>query len=146
MKSVKKAMAILLAAICVLSCLTVCLFVFAEDGETEHTHNYVPVTVIRPTCTEEGLIRYICSCGAVDESQDTPIAATGHRWGPWTTIEEATTEREGLKERTCINDPSHKEYKTIEKVQPSEFSQFFQNIIARFKALFDRIFSLFYRD
>lgn len=146
MKPVRKTVAILLAALCVLSCLSVCLFVLAEDGETEHIHDYVPVTVIQPTCTETGLIRYICSCGAVDESKDTTINATGHRWGPWKTIEEATTDREGLKERTCINDPSHKEYKTVEKVQPSEFSQFFQNLIARFKALFDRIFSLFYRD
>ena len=146
MKIGRKTLAVLLAALCILSCLTVCLFAVAEDGETEHTHNYVAVTVIQPTCTEEGLVRYICSCGAVDETRDTVIQASGHRWGPWTTIVEATTETEGLKERTCINDPSHKDYKTVPKVEPSGLSTFFQNIVARFKALFDRIFSLFYRD
>ena len=148
MKPVRKTMAILLAALCVLSCLSLCLFTFAEGDEEEpiHEHEYVAVTVIQPTCTEEGLIRYICSCGAVDASRDQTVAAGGHRWGPWTTVREATAEQEGLKERTCINDASHKEYKTIEKVQPSEISQFFQKIVARFKAFFDKIFALFYRD
>ena len=146
MKPVRKTMAILLAALCVLSCLSLCLFTFAEGEEPEHVHEYVAVTVIQPTCTEEGLTRYICSCGAVDASRDETISARGHRWGPWTTVKEATTEQEGLKERTCINDASHKEYKTIPKQEPSELSSFFQNIIARFKAFFDKIFAMFYRD
>ena len=147
MKISKRMLAVLLAALCALSCLSVCLFAFAEGtDDPEHVHEYAAVTVIKPTCTEEGLVRYICSCGAIDESRDTPIKATGHRWGPWTTVIEATTEQEGLKERTCINDPSHKEYKKIDRLEPSEFSKFFQNLLARFKALFDKIFSLFYRD
>lgn len=147
MKQCKRSIALLLAAVCTLLCLACCLPAFAESGETqEHTHDYVAVTVIAPTCVEPGLRRYICSCGAVDAARDEEIAPTGHRWGPWKTVIEATTEQEGLKERTCITDPEHKEYKTIPKEEPSRFSQFFQNLLARIKALYDRIISVFYRD
>ena len=146
MKRFRKPLAVMLAALCVLCCFACCLCVFAEGDEPEHEHNYVPVTVIQPTCTEAGLVRYICSCGAVDEARDTVLAPAGHRWGPWVTVIEATTETEGLKERTCISDPTHKEYKKVDKLEPSPFAAFFQKIVARFKALYDRIFSLFYRD
>lgn len=147
MKHCKRSIALLLAAVCTLLCLACCLPAFAADDDpTEHTHEYTAVTVIRPTCTEPGLRRYICSCGDVDETRDEEIPATGHRWGPWTTVVEATTEQEGLKERTCINDPSHKDYKKVPKVEPSSFSLFFQKLLARLKGLWDRIFALFYRD
>ena len=147
MKQCKRSIALLLAAVCALLCLACCLPVFAEGSEPPaHVHDYVAEITIAPTCTEPGLRRYVCACGAVDTARDEEIPATGHRWSAWTTVTEATTEQEGLKERTCLNNPEHKEYKTVPKEEPSRFSVFFQNLLARFKALYDRIISLFYRD
>ena len=47
---------------------------------------------------------------------DTVVAATGHDWGEWTVVKEATEEEEGLERRTCSNDESHTEEKTIPKL------------------------------
>ena len=147
MKHCRKPLAVLLALLCVLCCFACCVCVFAEGtDEPEHEHNYVATLVTPATCTEEGLMQYVCSCGAVDTDRDTVIPAKGHRWGPWVTITEATTESEGLMERTCINDPAHKEQKVTEKLEPSPISVFLQKIIARLKAVYDRIISFFYRD
>ncbi len=145
MKQMKKGIAAVLAALTLVCCVSVCLFAFAESEE-EHIHDYKAVTVLAPTCTEPGLIRYICACGALDESRDQPIPATGHRWSSWTVIQKATQNEEGLKERTCFNDPTHKEYQKIEKLEPSKISQALQKILARFKAFFAKIMDFFYRD
>ena len=147
MKQCKRSVALLLAAVCALLCLACCLPAFAVDGGMQpHEHVYEARTAISATCTESGLRRYVCVCGAVDTARDEEIPATGHRWGAWTTIREASAEQEGLKERICLNDSEHREYKTVPKEEPSAFSQMFQNLIARIKALWDKIFSWFFRD
>ena len=145
MKQLKKSLAAMLAVLTLVCCVSLCLCAFAE-GETDHVHDYKPVTVVAPTCTNPGLTRYICDCGDVDETRDTVIPATGHNWGYWTTIKEATEEEEGLKERTCLNDPTHKDYKKIAKLEPDAISGFLQKIIARIKAFFAKIMDFLYRD
>ena len=56
---------------------------------------------IEPTCTEEGRAeQYYCPyCWAVTGGETIP--ATGHSWGKWVTIKEATEDEAGLQERTC---------------------------------------------
>ena len=80
------------------------------------------------TCTEAGNTEYwTCSeCkklfgddqGTTEiTAADTVVAATGHDWGEWTVVTKATEEKEGLETRTCLNDESHKEERTIPKLQ-----------------------------
>ena len=145
MKQCKRSVALLLAAVCALLCLACSFPAFAEEGDA-HSHTFVPVTVVAPSCTEPGLRRYICLCGEVDEAKDEAIPATGHRWGTWTTVREATTEQEGLKERTCLNDESHKDLKKIPKVEQSGVSKLFQNLLNRIKAWFQSIINWLIRD
>lgn len=65
----------------------------------EHKHDYVD-SVFEPTCTESGYTKHVCACG--EEYLDTEVPATGHKFGEWTIVEEATEEDEGLKVRYCI--------------------------------------------
>ena len=67
-----------------------------------------------PTCTEPGLTEgSVCSrCGAVLAAQ-TEIPATGHNWGEWIVIKEATDTTDGQAMRTCKNNTTHAEYYTI---------------------------------
>ena len=53
------------------------------------------------TCTEDGRAeQYYCPyCWAVTGGETIP--ATGHSWGKWVTIKEATEDEAGLQERTC---------------------------------------------
>ena len=80
------------------------------------------------TCTEAGNIEYwTCSeCGKLYKDSEgtqeitaeaTVVAAKGHNWGEWTVEKEATEDEEGLETRTCLNDESHKEERTIPKLQ-----------------------------
>ena len=98
--------------------------------------NYVPHVVIAPhvhsmkettgkgaTCTETGFETYwtCTSCNKMfsDEQGENEISApreipaTGHIWGEWVVTREATTTQEGEETRTCLNDPSHQETRTI---------------------------------
>ena len=47
------------------------------------------------------------------------IPELGHDWGEWKTVKEATVDQEGLEERVCKRDASHKETRAIPKVTPS---------------------------
>lgn len=63
----------------------------------DHTHTYTSI-VTPPTCTEKGYTVYTCECG--DTYRD-EIPATGHSYGPWRVVREATEKRTGLEERSC---------------------------------------------
>ena len=83
------------------------------------------------TCTEAGNIEY-WTCGICKKlfsdaegtteinEKDTVVAATGHAWGEWTEVKPATEEEEGLATRTCSNDESHKEERTIHSLEKTE--------------------------
>ena len=55
-----------------------------------------------PTCTEHGYTEGI-ECAVCHEilTAPTEVPATGHSYGDWTIIKEATCTEEGLKQRTC---------------------------------------------
>lgn len=70
-------------------------------------HNWVldeEFPAIEPTCTEDGraapvLLRHVLAA----EGRRMTIPATGHDWGEWKTIKEATEDEAGVQERTCAN-------------------------------------------
>lgn len=62
-------------------------------------HDYVAV-VTPPSCTEKGYMTYTCrNCGHSYKGNE--VDATGHTWGEWKVIKEATTTETGKKERVC---------------------------------------------
>ena len=109
-----------------------------EEGTTEITaadtvvaakgHSLEKTEAVDATCTEAGNIEYwTCSkCNKLYKDSegtqeiteaDTAVAAKGHNWTEWTVVTKATEEKEGLETRTCLNDESHKEERTIPKLQ-----------------------------
>lgn len=71
----------------------------------------------KATCTTDGLSdgKKCKRCEETTVSQK-KIPALGHDFGDWEVIRPATEQAEGLKERVCNNDPSHKETITIPKL------------------------------
>ena len=66
---------------------------------TVNEHDYVAV-VTPPNCTEKGYMTYTCrNCGHSYKGNE--VDATGHTWGKWKVIKEATTTETGKKERVC---------------------------------------------
>lgn len=66
---------------------------------TVNEHDYVAV-VTPPNCTEKGYTTYTCrNCGHSYKGNE--VDATGHTWGEWKVIKEATTTETGKKERVC---------------------------------------------
>jgi hypothetical protein len=61
------------------------------------------------TCEEDGSVLYVCR--RCQKTRTKVIPATGHDWGKWEVVKEATSSKAGIKERTCKNDPEHKETK-----------------------------------
>lgn len=83
------------------------------DGPVQHTHSWDAGTVTKePTCTEAGEKTYTCSCG---ETKTEALPSLGHDWSDWILITDATTEHDGLKERTCSR-CGEKESVTIPKI------------------------------
>ena len=66
---------------------------------TVNEHDYVAV-VTPPNCTEKGYTTYTCrNCS--HSYKGNKVDATGHTWGEWKVIKEATTTETGKKERVC---------------------------------------------
>lgn len=62
-------------------------------------HDYQE-TVTLPTCTEKGYTAFVCSlCGY--RYTDSYVPATGHNYGPWYTVTEATCDVDGQERRDC---------------------------------------------
>ena len=62
-------------------------------------HSHI-ATVTEPTCTENGYTTYACEyCD--DVYVDNIISATGHSYGDWYTVTEATSSAEGLERHDC---------------------------------------------
>ena len=79
--------------------------------KTSHEHTYAVTAETPATCTANGSRTYRCTiCGA---TYSDPIPATGHNWGEWVTIKNPTAKEDGMKERVCNNDASHKEQQAI---------------------------------
>lgn len=66
---------------------------------TVNEHDYIAV-VTPPNCTEKGYTTYTCrNCSHSYKGNE--VDATGHTWGEWKVIKEATTTETGKKERVC---------------------------------------------
>ena len=85
-----------------------------------------PTAQVNPTCTQEGKKAYYhCTdCDKYFEDADCqlPIAdfasygvlnALGHEWGDWHVVTPATETQDGVEERVCAHDATHKEQRTI---------------------------------
>ena len=80
-------------------------------SKAPHEHTYAMTAETPATCTAAGSRTYRCTiCGAT--YSDT-IPATGHNWGGWVTVKNPTATEDGLMERVCGNDASHKEQQPI---------------------------------
>ena len=102
-------------------------------------------------CTERGsfdTVTYCTVCGNEVSRNTVYTDPTGHAWGEWTVVREATVEEEGLRQRVCANDPSHVETDPIPKLTPpadnggsgkslwQTIMEFFQRIADFFRRLF----------
>lgn len=75
-------------------------------------HNFTQ-TRVDATCTANGSITKTCTkCG---HSEVETIQATGHNFGEWVTVREATINQEGEEKRTCPHD-NFTETRTIPKL------------------------------
>ena len=79
-----------------------------------HTHSYT-VSVVVPSCSAAGYTEYTCDCG--DKYQTEETAVLPHAWGPWTVVQEPTTQEAGLQKRTCSNCQATEEKKTDKLVE-----------------------------
>lgn len=68
------------------------------------------------TCTESAVYYKSCVCGEKGEETFTAGEPLGHIWGEWTVITPATEEAEGVKQRSCQNDPQHIDRQNIPKL------------------------------
>lgn len=68
------------------------------------------------TCTESAVYYKSCVCGEKGEETFTAGEPLGHTWGEWSVITPATEEAEGVRQRTCQNDPQHIDRQNIPKL------------------------------
>ncbi len=111
----------------------------------DHTPGEPVIENVTPgTCTEAGgydKVIYCANCPAELSRRHVETAATGHVWGEWQVIKQATVSEEGLMRRTCANDPSHVEEEIIPKLQPQ--SSVFQRFIERIREFFQNMIDWF---
>ena len=75
-----------------------CGHTYTNDSVPTKSHNYTS-QVINPTCETQGYTIHKCVCGKT--YIDSATQPSGHTWGDWETVKEATETEEGLKKRTC---------------------------------------------
>lgn len=68
-------------------------------GQT-HSHNYTSTITKNPTCTENGVKTYTCSCG---DSYTEKTAAAGHKWDGGTAEKAETCTEDGISVFTCTS-------------------------------------------
>lgn len=82
-------------------------FNYGHEHELRHVVN-------APSCTEDGSEYDYCTiCEEVFDKK--VLEKTGHTWGEWTVVREATSKSDGLESRTCKN-CSEKEERKIDYV------------------------------
>ncbi len=69
------------------------------EPPVEHVCAGYYTEVIPSTCTGFGSRISYCTCGK--KLSTSPLAPTGHSWGPWYTVQEPTVFEEGLQECAC---------------------------------------------
>ncbi len=68
------------------------------ETEPVHEHSYNVKTTKEPTCTEDGIMTYACSCG---DSYTEEIPALGHSFTNYRYNNDATTEKDGTETAKC---------------------------------------------
>ena len=91
-----------------------CGHTYTSDLVPTKSHSYTS-QVVNPTCETQGYTVHKCACGKT--YTDSATQPTGHTWGDWKTVKEATESAEGQKERTC-SACTKKEQQTISKKEP----------------------------
>ena len=93
----------------------------------QHAHELTAIPSVSATCETQGnRAYYVCTgCGRfyldaeakqeIDEL-DTIIPALEHSWGAWMVVKAPTEESEGTETRTCENNASHVETRTISRL------------------------------
>lgn len=73
-----------------------------QERQLAHTYGDTLVTIKKATCTEDGLMGYVCTmCNkAHDPDREQTVSALGHEWSDWT-VTAATCTADGKKVRTC---------------------------------------------
>ncbi len=66
--------------------------------QAKHEHSYTSKVTKEPSCTEEGVRTYSCSCG---NSYTESIPAKGHSFGSYTYNNDATYDADGTETATC---------------------------------------------
>lgn len=94
------------------------------DSNT-HTHSYM-VSILEPSCNAGGYTEYTCECGDQYRAEET--AALEHSWGPWITQKPATTQEEGLQQRTCVNCQATEE-KPTDKLAENHIHSYIAQVI-----------------
>lgn len=69
-----------------------------DASSQPHLHAY-KITVVPPTCTEDGYKLFKCSCGRWYTQKDKE--KTGHKWKDWLVTVMPTASTEGMEERVC---------------------------------------------
>lgn len=85
---------------------SVCETIVEEEIPATNRHLYVldKEGGVPSTCKTIGYILHVCSNAGCTASRKTPVDLNpdAHVWGEWVTTREATTERTGKQERTCL--------------------------------------------
>ena len=87
-----------------------------NDGYAAHTWSSVKV-VKAATCEQNGSVQYECTvCGY---KKNEAVFATGHKYGAWTTVSEATVSAPTVQTRTCTVCENKETRKSGSALQPT---------------------------
>ncbi len=84
----------------------------SEETTAPHTHDYYSKVTKKASCTDPGILSFICSCG---DSYTEDIPSLGGHKLSWTVKKTATAFEEGLREGKCQN-CNYTEKQSIEKL------------------------------
>lgn len=125
-----------------------------------NVHDHVPASPVREnetaaTCTAGGSYEEVVYCAKCDHEfsrTEITVNPTGHNWGEWEVVKQATLEETGILRRVCRNDPSHVEEETIPRLELDDngkptntITEFVDRISSHFKGLIDWFLRLFRR-
>lgn len=88
-----------------------------EPTDPPHTHSYT-TTVVKPTCESKGYTEYKCACGYSYTADE--VNPTGHTWGGWVVIKEASFGHDGERMQECKECSKRRSEKIPAEIAPSE--------------------------
>lgn len=94
-----------------------------ENDNDEITHTPaepVKENEIKATCESDGSydeVIYCIECGDEISRNNVKVKAAGHDWGEWINVKRPTETEDGLDERVCKHDSSHRETRIVNKLE-----------------------------